>query len=70
MGKISDNRGVYMTIMTSDIIISKKTSQLLLTIPIQIYRTLFARIRPDRIGHLSCVKKRFPNVLLECWMEK
>ena len=34
MGKISDNGGVYMTIITSDIIISKKTSQLFVTIPI------------------------------------
>ena len=53
MGKISGNGGVYMTIITSDMIISKKTCQLLLTIPIIIYRTLFARIRPDRIGHSS-----------------
>ena len=43
MGKISDNGGVYMTIITSDMIISKKTSQLLLTIPIEIYRTSFIR---------------------------
>ena len=43
MGKISDNGGVYMTIITSDMIISKKTSQLLLTIPNEIYRTLFIR---------------------------
>ena len=50
MGKISDNGGVYSTIITSDMIISKKTSQLLLTIPIKIYRTLFARIRPDANG--------------------
>ena len=34
MGKISDNGGVYMTKITNDMIISKKTSQLLLTIPI------------------------------------
>ena len=34
MGKISDNGRVNMTIITSDMIISKKTSQLLLTIPI------------------------------------
>ena len=34
MGKISDNGGVYMTIITNDMTISKKTSQLLLTIPI------------------------------------
>ena len=33
-GKISDNGGVYMTTITSGMIISKKTSQLLLTIPI------------------------------------
>ena len=29
MGKISDRGGVYMTIITNDMIISKKTSQLL-----------------------------------------
>ena len=34
MGKISDNGGVNMTIITNDMIISKKTNQLLLTIPI------------------------------------
>ena len=34
MGKIANNGGVDMTIITSDMIISKKTSQLLLTIPI------------------------------------
>ena len=38
MGKISDTCGVYMTIITSDMIISNKTNQLLLTIPIKIYR--------------------------------
>ena len=32
--KMSDNGGVYMTIITNDMIISKKTSQLILTIPI------------------------------------
>ena len=53
MRKISDNGGVSMTIITSDMMISKKTSQLLLTIPIEMYRTLFARIRPDRIKHSS-----------------
>ena len=53
MGKISDNGEVYMTIIASDMTIAKKTSPLLLTIPIIIYRTLFARIRPDRIGHSS-----------------
>ena len=51
MGKISDNGGVSMTIITSDMIIAKKTSQLLLMIPIIIYKALFARIRPDRIVH-------------------
>ena len=34
MGKISDNGGIYMTIITSDMIISKKTSELFLIIPI------------------------------------
>ena len=34
MGKISDNGGSYMTEITSDMIISTKTSQLLLMIPI------------------------------------
>ena len=34
MGKLSDNGGVYMTIITSDMIIFKKTNQLLLKIPI------------------------------------
>ena len=33
-GNISDNGGVFMITITSDMIISKKTSQLLLTIPI------------------------------------
>ena len=42
-----------MTIITSDMIISNKTNQLLLKIPIKIYRTLLARIRPDGIGHSS-----------------
>ena len=46
MGKLSDNGGVYMTIITSDMLISKKTSQLLLTIPIKIYWTLF-KARPS-----------------------
>ena len=32
MGKISDNGGVYMTIITNDMTISKIASQLLLTI--------------------------------------
>ena len=36
MGKISDNGGVYILIITSDMNISKKTSQLLFTIPIKI----------------------------------
>ena len=49
-----------MTIFTSDMIIAKKTSPLLLTIPIIIYRTLFARVRPDQIGHSSGCKKDFP----------
>ena len=31
MGNISNNGGVYMTIITRDMIISNKTSQLLLT---------------------------------------
>ena len=48
-----------MTIITSDMIISKKTSQLLLTILISIYRTLFARIKPDRIRPSSWCKKYF-----------
>ena len=34
MGKISDNGGFYMTIIASDMIISKKTSQLLLSLNI------------------------------------
>ena len=34
MGKITYNGGVYMTIITSDMIIAKITSQLFLTIPI------------------------------------
>ena len=34
MGKISDNGRVYMIIITSDMIISKKTNQLLLKKPI------------------------------------
>ena len=45
MGKISGNGGVYLTTITNDMIISKKAIQLLLTLPIKIYRSLFARIK-------------------------
>ena len=46
-----------MTNIACNMIISMATSQLLLTIPICIYRTLFSRIRPDRIDIQVDVKK-------------
>ena len=49
MEKVSHNGGVNMTVITSDMIIFKKTSKLLLTIQILVFRTSFARIRPGRI---------------------
>ena len=41
--------GFYMTMIAFDRIISSESGQLLLMIPIQIYKTLYARIRPDQI---------------------
>ena len=49
MEQISHNGGVYMAVITSDMIKFKNTSQLLLTILILNYRTSFARIRPEQI---------------------
>ena len=57
MGKISDNSGVYMTLISSDMIISKKTSQLLLTIPMEIYRTI-------------CQNKARPNLTFKLMLKK
>ena len=41
--------GFYVTMIAFDRIISTESDQLLLTIPIQIYKTLSARIRADQI---------------------
>ena len=41
--------GFYVTMIACDRIISTELGQLLLTIPIQIYKTLSARIRADQI---------------------
>ena len=41
--------GFYVTMIAFDRIISTESGQLLLTIPIQIYKTLSARIRADQI---------------------
>ena len=49
MGKISDTGGFYMTMITSDLIISKETGQQLYTIPILNFKSLSARIRSDQI---------------------
>ena len=43
----------YMTIITCDMNISKEKGQLLLTIWIQMYRTMTINMRADRICHSS-----------------
>ena len=40
---------IYVTMIAFDRIISTELGQLLLTIPIKIYKTLSARIRADQI---------------------
>ena len=70
MGKISDNGGVYMTIITSDMWydhIHENKSIVTYDTNLNLY-ALFARIRPDQIRH-SEVDVKNHNVLLECWME-
>ena len=49
MGKIRDNGGVYMTIITREMIIPRKQANCYLRYGFKFYRTSFARIRPDQI---------------------
>ena len=59
-----------MTIITNDIIISKKTNQVLLMIQFE-FKIFIChnKARPNWAFKFT-LKKRFDNVLLECWMEK
>ena len=70
MGKISDNGVVYMTIITSDMGISKKTNQLLLTYQFKFIGLYLPELGWPKLDIQVDAKKRLHNVLLERWMEK
>ena len=71
MGKISGNGGVYMTIITSDMILSKKTSRLLLTVPIKIIRLYLPEQGQTELDIQVDVKTNFPMFFLNAgWKSK